>query len=98
MGGVSTTPPPHVAMMGPMDQVVKALVDQVAALMQAQEKERFMTPQEVAEEFGISVGKVYSLIKENKIPHTGKTYGDARVIRSEFIKQAQEIARANVTL
>lgn len=97
MGSTTTPAPPQVAMMGPMDQVVKALIDQVAALMQAQEKERLMTPQEVADEFGLSKDRVYDLIKKNRIPHTGKEYGDPKIVRSEFIEQARQIARANVT-
>ena len=97
MGSMTTQPaPPQVAFMGPIDEAIARMLPGVIAALPTVE-ERFMTPKEVAEEFGFSLDTVYRLIKQNKIPHTGKTYGDPKVIRSEFIEQARQIARANVT-
>lgn len=89
------TPAPQVAFMGPMDQVIRQLVEEVKAALPTEE-EKFMRPKEVSDEFKISVDIIRRLIKQNRIPHTGDLLGDARVPRSQFIQYVRDIALGNV--
>ena len=92
---IPPAPQPQVALFGPVQELAEMLLPVLLAAMPSQE-EKFLRPQEVTDEFGIAVGIVRRLIKENQIPHTGKVFGDNLVPRSLFIEYVRKLSLSNV--
>lgn len=97
MKNTPTAPAPlqQVALVGPVADLAAALLPHLLAAMPPP-TERYMRPEEAAEHLGIGVKRVYFLIAENRIPHTGKVFGDPRVPLSLLDEYARRVAVGNV--